>query len=560
MSSDDDIGHLKPKYIPGFIWFILKKFGQLSVAKAISLSFALAIFFGSIVLFVSENFLPGNPEHRHLDYIDSLYLSASAFCVTGLATTPISKFNMLSQIALMIYIQLGGLGIIVFTMLIGLMVIKQLSRNTKLNEFISEVLDADIPVKKEGALNPKYDSMIESPKTTRLIIAIFNISIVIELIGALMLYLTMPNDIPKVVQSREFLSLFTSVSAFNNAGFSLSDDLGFLTHDTDSLYTVVILIILGGIGFPVIIFIEKLFLKVIKRFSARIEIWGETYLMTSAIRGEEPSKFYELMTNITAWAEHRVGAFNNALLGESNIVQTRIILIGSSILLFVGLAGIFCLEYNNPKTLEGLSFLDKIANSFLISAAARTAGFNTFDLAGLYDPSKFLLCLLMFIGGGPQGTAGGIKITTFVIICQYLINVISSQRVVTLFGNTISKRSVAMSIRLYILSTIFLGIAIFLLTIFHSPEYIQCQIPCSNPKIYQSSIDKIIFEVVSAFGTVGFSLGITPNLNVVEKIIYTIIMFTGRIGIFTLLIALTGNISGTSKIGETDDGIKIQVG
>jgi trk system potassium uptake protein TrkH len=189
-----------------------------------------------------------------------------------------------------------------------------------------------------------------------------------------------------------------------------------------------------------------------------------------------------------------------------------------------------------------LKLVDKIFNSLFLSISTRTAGFNSIDITNINDPTLVLICLLMFVGGGPQGTAGGIKITTFVILAKYLINVLSSQGFVVISGSNVSKKSVAMSTRLYFLSTSSLAIIIFILTYLHGVN---------------NAIQIITFEVISAFSTVGLSLGITSSLGDLEKIIFIFLMYVGRIGIFTVLIAITGN---TATSFEDDDGLKIQVG
>ncbi|MCX7998062.1 MAG: potassium transporter Trk, partial [Leptospiraceae bacterium] len=144
----------------------------------------------------------------------------------------------------------------------------------------------------------------------------------------------------------------------------------------------------------------------------------------------------------------------------------------------------------------------------------------------------------------PQGTAGGIKITTFAILVKYLGNVISSSGTVRFFNQTISKHSVAMSIRLYFLGTTFLAFVVFLLTVVRGQG---------------GQLQQIVFEVISAFSTVGFSLSFTSSINNIEKVIYSLIMYVGRIGVFTVLIAITGN-PATSPMGGIDDDVKIQVG
>jgi len=503
--------------------FLLDIIKKISVAKLIALSFIFAILGGSFILYWIEG---GN-----LSYVNSLYIAASAICVTGLSPVNISEFTFLGQVFLMLMIQLGGLGVLTFTVLVGRLVISGLSRNSEIGEVMLQAIDHD--VKKKDEIHTVYE----------ILKSILKISLFLEAIGAIILYSTLPENIPGNV-NRYFLSLFTSVSAFNNAGFSLLDDMAFIIKDLGSIYTIVVLVVFGGIGFPVIIFFEKIFLEILKEVSGKFEVWGETHLMLKAIKGQDPSAVYLFFTKLSSLTENKIESYNNNLRGASNKTQTNILIAGSLVLIFAGALGVYYTECNNPKTLKNLEFSEKIANSIFASVCARTAGFNTFNFAYITDSTLVLICSLMFIGGGPQGTAGGIKITTFVILMLYLKNVISSKKVVEVFGQPISKRAVAMSIRTYFLATTAIAILVFILAIMHNENH---------------RIHLIFFEVISAFGTVGYSMGLTPLLGDAEKIVYCIIMFVGRIGIFTSLIALTG-MPGTLGFGEEDDGIKIQVG
>lgn len=229
------------------------------------------------------------------------------------------------------------------------------------------------------------------------------------------------------------------------------------------------------------------------------------------------------LTRLSFWTENQIATYNKSLLGESSRVQTTVILIGSFVLICIGTITVFLSEYTNEKSIGALPLDVKFANSLFVSIASRTAGFNTFDMSKLMDSSIVVICSLMFIGGGPQGTAGGIKITTFVIFLQYLKNVINSQSKVQIFGQLVSKRSVAMSIRLYFLATTTLMGAIFILSIVHPKSLLQ-----------SNQLTEIVFEVISAFGTVGFTLNFTPKITDLEKVIYSLLMYLGRIGIFTV--------------------------
>lgn len=505
---------------------VLEPLFRLSVSKLLVISFLFAIFLGSIGLYVFEE--------GQLSYVDCIYLSASAICVTGLSTVPIALLTIQSQFLLLVLIQLGGIGIITFTVLVGVLIVKGLSRNERILSIIGEATDTHEEVEK----TPNADLNI-----TRMIFSIIKISLTMEAIGAVLIFFQIPNELANL-SIRIYYSLFTAVSAFNNAGFSLSNDLSIFRENAGMLYTISILVILGGMGFPVIIFIEKVLLTFFQAIVYQIEVLAETKLMQASLRGEEVSSFYYWVIKTSFSIEERIKGYNEQLFGASNRVQTKLLFLGTIVLLLLGSVIIYILEHENPRTLYPLSFHSSIANAFFLSVCARTAGFNTMHLADLNDSTSFLICILMFIGGGPQGTAGGIKITTFFILIVYLLNVLNPARAITILGETVSKNSVAISIRIYFLGTTFLALMIFILSILGENRH---------------SLHHILFEVTSAFATVGYSLGITPYLKNSEKLVYCVIMFVGRIGIFTTLIAFTGS-SGIPKMGMKDDGLKIQVG
>jgi trk system potassium uptake protein len=516
-----------------FGWFLtplFKKFEDISVARAISISFAFSIILGSIPIYLSEG--------GKLSYINSLYLSASSFCVTGLSPVNISELKMLTQILIIFFVQLGGLGIIVVTVLVGMMVLTGLSRNTKIQTFITELIDAKLEKDENKKISKTYPE-----KIMRVILSIFNITLTIELFGSIALYYTLPFPNSYSIFDKVYLSVFTCISAFNNAGFSLMDDISFATSKPLSLLIISTLIIFGGIGYPVIIVIEKTILKFIKKIFNKLEIWGETQMMMKALSGQDPNFIDIFFVKISHWTEERIEDYNNNLIGEPSKIQTNIILKGSLILITIGAVLFFILEQSNPKTIGNLTIENKVIHSIFLSISSRTAGFASLNLSNISDATLVMVSLMMFVGGGPQGTAGGIKITTFVILVKYLINVINSGNLVEISGETISKRSVAMAIRLYFLSTSFIAFMIFLLTAIHYDN---------------NKLPEIAFEVVSAFSTVGYSLGITEHLTTLEKSLYILLMYVGRISIFTVLIAITGN-AATGQIGE-DDGEKIQVG
>ncbi|PJZ53681.1 TrkH family potassium uptake protein [Leptospira adleri] len=527
---------------------IAKAFLLLSVARTLCLGFAMAILAGSFAIYVTES--------GRLTYTNSLYIATSSICVTGLSPVLLSELQRPTQLIMMFLIQIGGLGIITFTVLIGVLVVRGLSRSTRLASFVYEATDAHLAKKMReknrgsnhsGVVAPgKKKSEAEASYVRRMLISLFNISLSIEAVGAILLYLNMPEtDRLPGTPNRFFLSLFTSVSAFNNAGFSIVDDLSFLAKDPISLLIIQFLIVMGGIGFPVIIFIEKSILEIIQKFMSKIETVTETFMMRrTMLLGEDPPAWFIFVIATSVRLEERLEVYRKELFGDANRMQMSIIVLGSLLLIHIGGLSILLIEYNNLETIGKMGFTEKLFNSFFLSVSSRTAGFNTFDITEIRSATYVLLCSLMFIGGGPQGAAGGIKITTFFILILYLKNVISPQARVQAWGEDVSKNSVAISTRIYFLATISLVIFMFLITLANGNKH---------------GIETIFFEVMSAFGTVGLSLGMTPYTNDIEKYLYIALMFMGRVGTFTLLIAFTGH-SGLGDLGSKDDGLKIQVG
>ncbi|MGQ2868970.1 potassium transporter TrkG, partial [Leptospira interrogans] len=429
------------------------------------------------------------------------------------------------------------------------------SRSTRLASFVYEATDAHLAKRmrdkkleqQSAVISPgKKKTEAEASYVRRMLISLFNITLSIEAVGATLLFFCMPEtDRLPGTPNRFFLSIFTSISAFNNAGFSIVDDLSFLSKDPLCLLIVQFLIVMGGIGFPVIIFIEKSILEIIQKFMGKVEAVTETFMMRrTVLLGEDPPAWYIFVIATSVRLEGRLEIYRKELFGDANRMQMAIIVLGSLILIHIVGIAILLIEYNNVETIGKMVFSEKLFNSFFLSVSSRTAGFNTFDITEIESATYVLLCALMFIGGGPQGAAGGIKITTFFILILYLKNVIRPQARVQAWGEDVSKNSVAISTRIYFLATISLVVFMFLITLANGNRH---------------GIETIFFEVMSAFGTVGLSLGMTAYTNDLEKFLYIALMFMGRVGTFTLLIAFTGH-SGLGDLGGKDDGLKIQVG
>jgi len=503
--------------------------GKISFAKIIVLSYATLILILSVLIYLSEK--------GTLSYIDSFYIASASVCVTGITPVPLSQLSAPTHWIILFGIQLGGIWIIIFSVMIGILILRGESRNTAFHKIVRDLLDFHE--------DEKAASNFRRAEVRRILFSIVNISVTIEILGAVLIYHCFPEELPPGV-NRYFFSLFTSISAFNNAGFSIIDDLTIISGSPLSLYIVSFLIILGGIGFPVIIYLEKWGLTALQKVVFHIESRLETLFYSKIIKNPNRHslpRFYESMIRFSYSLDTKIENYNLHLYGESNRIQYRILLYGTIFLLAIGTVSFLFFEWDNPHTLYGLKWDLKLANSFFLSACSRTAGFTSLDIMGMQDPSIIIVTMLMFIGGGPQGTAGGIRITTIAILLVYLRNVIHPSSKVCIFGETISKNSVAISIRIYFLATTLLAVLFIIFVILNQGE---------------NSLHVIFFELMAVFSTTGFSIGLTQILSESEKIFCIFVMIIGRVGVFNFLIALTGH-SGVPRMG-VDDGIRIQVG
>ncbi|WP_309620158.1 potassium transporter TrkG, partial [Salinibacterium sp.] len=266
-----------------------------------------------------------------------------------------------------------------------------------------------------------------------------------------------------------WLAVFHAVSSFNNAGFSLFSDnmIGFVADPVVSL-TLSTAVILGGLGFPVILQLLR---------------WWRRPLLWS--------------------------------------MNTRIVLAATAMLLMVGTVYITAIEWNNPATLGPLDWPAKILAGFFQSVQTRTAGFNSIDIGGASEATQFGMSALMFIGAGPAGTAGGIKVTTFAVLLFILIAEVRGQGVVNIFGKRLSRAVHRQAISVVLLSVavvVAATVAIMLMS--------------------GLSLTPVLFESVSAFATVGLSTGITAQLPVGAQLILAALMLIGRLGPITFATAL----------------------
>jgi len=423
---------------------------HLRPAQTMTMGFLLVILVGTMLLSLPQMVI----DPSKIVIIDALFTATSATTVTGLTLGPISEFYRPSGIWVILFlIQTGGLGIMTFGVLFSLVSNKRI----KLQDAVAL----------QGVLETESVGTVR--KEIRLI---FLLTLVIETLGALLIYFFLPKETDQPI----FTAIFHAVSAFCNAGFSLfSTNLEGFLGNIPMNGVIAVLVILGGIGFPVI-------------------------------------------SNLLSYPMRRKGRAAWRLSFHSKMVLSI-----SGGLLAVGTLGIYILEFQG--TLAGLSWFDKWFAAFFHSVTARTAGFNTLNVGDFSDATLFLLILLMWIGGSPASTAGGIKTTTFGVMLATLKAMLNQREQVSLFRRSFSPLAVRKSLSIAFSSSALL--AMFLLLLLFTEE---------------GDFKAIVFESVSAFNTVGLSTGITSELSPIGKLIIIVTMFIGRIGSLTLAFSIAERV------------------
>ncbi len=444
-----------------------------SSSHIIMSSFLAAILVGSFLLSLPISSATGNA----VSYIDALFTATSATCVTGLVTMPtVTSWSVFGQIVILILIQIGGFGII--TIMSGIMIF--LHRRIGIGNQLL-IQDAFNLSSLEGLLN----------FVKKVIIGTF----IVEGVGAL-LYMTV--FIPQFGVKGIWISVFTSISAFCNAGFDIIGNNSLCDFAYNPIINIVtcLLIITGGIGFVV---------------------WWDVIKIS---RKANFLKFKCL---------------------KYLSLHSKLALTSTLVLIFAGALLIFIFEYNNPLTMKNLSLFDKIQVSLFQSITTRTAGFATIPQENLSNPTSFISILLMFIGGSPVGTAGGVKTITLLILFASAFATISRKNEASLFGRKVSKQTVSKALAVVVMS---------FLTLFISTVLLSC--------VTDVDALDLVYETASATATVGLSRNLTHSLNTIGKIIITLTMFLGRVGPISLAIAF--NIKKENKNVIDNPAEEINVG
>lgn len=422
--------------------------------------------------------LPKSSTGQRIGFVDALFTATSATCVTGLIVKDTGKdFSMMGQIIILSLIQLGGLGIIVFGAVFALLLRQALS--------VSE------SVAMQDLLSAQTLGRIGN-----MITFIFVGTLLIEAVGTISIFGMWDNVAGWTPNIHEqwFYSIFHSISAFCNAGFSLFSD-SFIRYDRSwEIYGVICpLIILGGLGFGVL---YDLFTfggnRLARFFKSRFNSRGR-------FLKEAPKKLR---------------------------LQSKIVISISILLIIFGTVGILLLEL---YTGDGdAAHRTTVSGAFFQSVTARTAGFNTIDISSMSEASRLVVISLMFIGGSPGSTAGGIKTVTLAVIIMSVVAALRKRNEVELFNRSIRVVVVGRAITVVLLFIVVLFAAILALSVSENGNGF--------------TMSDISFEAASALGTVGLTTGITAFLTTAGKLIIIAVMLIGRLGPLTLLAALTFNL------------------
>lgn len=433
----------------------------------LSASFLIFIFIGSFLLMMPRCTVGG------VDYIDSLFISTSSVCITGLTPVDVSQtFTPLGLLVIAVMIQAGGLGIMTFTSFFALF----FSGNTSI---YNQLMVRDfIYAKSMSSLLPT-------------LLYIFMATIAIELAGAAAIFISIHGTLGMSLSDELIFAAFHSLSAFCNAGFSnveggLSNPM--LLHRNDSIYIIVsLLVIAGGIGFPLLVNFKTAFIASMQRIRRRLTFGPQI---------PRKAHVYDLNSRI--------------------VLSTYFWLLGLSALLF------FIFEYSNSLT--GLSLPEKIIQSIFNATVPRSSGFSSLSPDGFMNITILMLLFLMWIGGASQSMAGGIKVNTFAVMLANLRSTILGRDRVTAYHRTIATPSLRRAQSVIAISI--LALVIYSITIVALEPHLP--------------VKALIYDTTSALFTVGSSLGVTPLLSPASKILLCTAMFLGRVGMISLLVGVAG--------------------
>lgn len=429
-----------------------KKKSRFITTYIISGGFLLLILLGTVLLRLPWASASG----VSVAWSDALFTATTSVCVTGLVTVPTySAWSFFGQAVILVLIQLGGLGVISFTIL------------------FMHLLGKKIGLRESQLIKDAYN-LDSNNGMDKLVRKIFIGTLIVEGTGALLYSFVF---VPEYGISGIWKSIFNAVSAFCNAGMDILGPSSLIDYQGNIAVNLITmsLIILGGIGFP---------------------IW---FLTIDKIK------------------EYKRGDISLKRLIRTVPLSAKAVLTMTACLIFLGALIIFLLEFSNEETIGRLPLGKKILASVFQSVTTRTAGFCSIPQSGLRRSTIIVCCVLMFIGGSPSGTAGGIKTTTFLILAASMFSAVSGRDNTEVFKRKINADTVRKAMSIFSLNLLVLTASLLILCI-----------------VQPSSFESSIYEVVSAIGTVGLSRDLTPNLNLAGKFVIIVTMYLGRIGPISL--------------------------
>ncbi len=452
---------------------IWNKFRRAGPAALILFSYLVAISLGTSLLMIPKATTSG-----HISFINALFTATSAVCVTGLIVVDTGTyFTPFGQGVILALIQMGGLGVMTFSVFFFLSIGKRVSFRQRM------------AVQETFAHTAREDIY-------HLIRSIFFFTAVVELIGVILLSVHWSEEYPFFKALH--MGIFHAISAFCNAGFSLLST-SFMGYKDSLLLnlTVAGLIVLGGLGFPVV---YEIYRKMRKR---------------------------------------RVNCVKISL-------QTKAVLMTTSILI---LSGMFILLWAESNiTLKDISFKERLLAALFQSVTARTAGFNTLDIGAMGNTSLSFIIFLMFVGASPGSCGGGVKTTTLALLGALMWARLRRRISVNMFNKTIPRETASKSVSLLILSIGLISIIFFLLLLSQEGHITNG----ADRKLFLESL----FEVVSAFGTVGLSMGATAKINSLGKLLLVAMMLIGRVGVLTFSYIIAGS-KGKNGIEHAEENLMI---
>ncbi|MGJ0184024.1 TrkH family potassium uptake protein [Corynebacterium glyciniphilum] len=396
--------------------------------------------------------------------LPALFTATSAVTLTGLAVVDTgSHWSGLGQVTVLSLIQLGGFGIMSLTSLAGMLLTGRIGLRSRL-------------------FARAENRSLNTGDIGRTLISTLLITVICETVVASVTAVRFMMSYGMSAPRAGWEGLFHAVSAFNNAGFGLrSDSLVPYVGDAWIILPLAAALVLGGLGFPVI-----------------SELWNR------------------------AWD----GVRRRSRRGMGRLsVTTRVTVVGTGVLIVLGVTMVTILEWDN--TLAGLPVGTRLLAGFFQGITPRTAGFNSLDYGEFHPTTLMGTDLLMFIGGGSAGTAGGIKITTAAVLLAAIVAEVRGQRVTTIGHRTISQPVVRQALTVAVVSVMLVVVAVGALRLL-DPGFTS---------------DQVTFEAVSAFATVGLSTGITADLSSPSQVVLCVLMYLGRIGPVTLVVALAARNS-----------------